>query len=206
MDHLQRDLLMGDRLASQVAFLNEVERLKVVYRRNRTIDRSRSESSAEHSWHVALMALVLAEHAGSDALDMFRVVRLLLVHDLVEIYAGDTWLYDAEASEDQGEQEASSASRLFALLPDDQAAEFHSVWEEFELRSSPEATFAAAIDALQPLLNHLLAGDAGADEARPSRADVLARKGHIGESSEALWRLAQTVIDASTRKGLYRQS
>jgi putative hydrolases of HD superfamily len=195
---------MGDRLASQIAFLNEVERLKLVYRRNRTIDRSRYENSAEHSWHVALMALLLSEHANSDSLDIDRVVRMLLVHDLVEIYAGDTWLYDAEATEKQGEKEASSASRLCALLPDDQAAEFQSLWEEFDLRRSPEAVYAAAIDALQPLLNHLLAGDAEADESRPSRADVLARKRHIAESSEALWQLAQTVIDASTKQGLYR--
>ncbi|MGC9335807.1 MAG: HD domain-containing protein [Anaerolineae bacterium] len=204
MDQLQRDLPMGDRLARQIAFLTEVERLKLVYRRNRTIDRSRYENSAEHSWHVALMALLLLEHANIDSLDIDRVVRMLLVHDLVEIYAGDTWLYDAEATEKQGEQEASSASRLCALLPDDQAAEFQSLWEEFELRRSPESVYAAAIDALQPLLNHLLAGDAEADESRPSRADVLARKRHIAESSEALWQLAQAVIDASTKQGLYR--
>jgi putative hydrolases of HD superfamily len=197
---------MEDRLASQVAFINEIERLKVVYRRNRTIDRSRYESSAEHSWHVALMALLLSEYADNQALDLFKVTRMLLIHDLVEIYAGDTWLYDADCSEEQGEQEASAAARLFALLPDDQAAELHSLWQEFESRSSPEAAYAAAIDALQPLSNHLLAGDALADEACPSEAEVLARKHHIGESSEALWQLAQTLIDESTKKGLYRQT
>lgn len=196
--------IMGDRLASQIAFLNEVERLKVVCRRNRTIDPSRWESSAEHSWHVALMALLLSEHADVDSLDLFKVVRILLVHDLVEIYAGDTWLYDLEAGETQGEEEAFSASRLFALLPEDQAAEFESLWQEFEGRSSPESMYAVAIDGLQPLINHLLTGDAEVDQERPSEADVLARKRHIGESSEALWQLAQSVIEASTEKGLYR--
>ena len=196
--------ITGDRLASQVAFLNEVERLKVVYRRNRTIEPSRWESSAEHSWHVALMAWVLSEHSNSDSLDMFKIVRMLLIHDLVEIYAGDTWLYDVEASDAQGAEEASSASRLFALLPEDQAAEFESLWQEFEARSSPEARYAAAIDGLQPLTNHLLTGDATTDEDRPGRADVLARKRHIGESSDALWQLAQSVIEASTKVGLYR--
>lgn len=195
---------MDDRLARQVAFINEVERLKVVYRHNRTKDRSRRESSAEHSWHVALMAILLAEHADGNSLDMFRVVRMLLIHDLVEIYAGDTWLYDTEATKTQGVEEASSAARLFALLPDDQAAEFASLWQEFETESSREAEYAAAIDALQPLTNHLLTGDPQADEPRPSRADVLARKRHIGQSSEALWQLAQSVIEASTEKGLYR--
>ena len=195
---------MGDRLASQISFLNEVERLKVVCRRNRTIDPSRCESSAEHSWHVALMALLLSEHADGKSLNLFRVVRMLLVHDLVEIYAGDTWLYDRKARQTQDEEERSSASRLFALLPEDQAAEFETLWQEFEARSSPEAKYAAAIDGLQPLANHLLTGDATADEERPSRADVLARKRHIGESSEALWQLAQSIIEASTRADLYR--
>jgi putative hydrolases of HD superfamily len=199
-----RDLLMEDRLRRQVAFLNEIERLKVIYRRNRTLDPSRWESSAEHSWHVALMALVLSEHADSDALDLFKVVRMLLIHDLVEIYAGDTWLYDAKARETQAEGESLAASRLFRLLPDDQAAEFQALWQEFESRSSPEAAYAAAIDGLQPLANHLLTGDPKADEVRPSKADVLARKRHMGESSGALWRLAQSLIEASTRKGLYR--
>jgi putative hydrolases of HD superfamily len=129
---------------------------------------------------------------------------MLLIHDLVEIYAGDTWLYDLEARETQGEEEASSASRLFALLPEDQAAQFESLWQEFETRSSPEAAYAAAIDGLQPLINHLLTGDAKADEERPSKTNVLARKHHIGESSQALWQLAQSVIEASTKKGLYR--
>jgi len=153
---------------------------------------------------LALMAILLSEHTDSASLDIFRVVRMLLIHDLAEIYTGDTWLYDTEATQTQGAEETSAAARLFALLPDDQADEFASLWQEFETQSSPEAEYAAAIDALQPLTNHLLTGDPEADEPRPSRADVLAHKHHIGQSSEALWQLAQTVIEASVKKGLYR--
>lgn len=195
---------VSERLSNQLAFLNEIEKLKVVYRRNQTVDRSRFENSAEHSWHVALMALVLAEHAGSPALDVLKVVKLLLIHDLVEIYAGDTWLYDAQAAKDQAQREARSADRLFGMLPPDQAAEFRALWDEFEARDTPESRFAAAIDALQPLANHLLSGAADPAEPTPTRLQVIERKRHIAASSPALWEIAQSIIAASARAGLYR--
>ena len=190
------------RLQSQMKFLNEVEKLKVVYRRNKTIDLSRSENSAEHSWHVALMALILSEHADTKSLDMFKVVKMLLVHDLVEIYAGDTWIYDLAAIREQKELESEGAKRLFALLPADQGEELNALWQEFEQRATPEAAFAASIDALQPLSNHLLSGSPD-DEERPAEQAVLDRKRHIGASSTDLWQLAQILIEESTNKGLY---
>ncbi|MBV9788018.1 MAG: HD domain-containing protein [Chloroflexi bacterium] len=196
-------LHIGDRLAQQLAFLNEIEKLKLVYRRNKTVDQSRYENSAEHSWHVALMALMLAEHTDTPSMDLFKVLKMLLIHDLVEIYAGDTWLYDAQAALVQAEHETLAAQRLFALLPADQAAEFHTLWQEFDARATPEAAFAAAIDGLQPLLNHLLSGDPADQAVLISRADVLRRKQHIETSSHALWNVAQTVIEESTQRGLY---
>ena len=196
---------VGERLSSQLAFLDEIEKLKVVYRRNQTVDRARFENSAEHSWHVALMALVLAEHAGRPALDVLKVVKLLLIHDLVEIYAGDTWIYDAQAAKDQAQREARSAQRLFGMLPADQAAAFRALWDEFEARNTPESSFAAAIDALQPLTNHLLSGAADPAEPTPTRDEVIQRKRHIAASSPALWKAAQSIIEASARAGLYRE-
>jgi putative hydrolase of HD superfamily len=197
---------VGERLSSQLAFLDEIEKLKLVYRRNQTIDRSRFENSAEHSWHVALMALVLAEHAGSPALDVLKVVKLLLIHDLVEIYAGDTWIYDIQAAKDQAQREALSADQIFGMLPTDQAAEFRALWDEFAARDTPEARFAAAIDALQPLTNHLLSGMADPAEPAPTRDEVIERKRHIAASSPALWEVAQSIIAASARAGLYREA
>jgi putative hydrolase of HD superfamily len=194
-----------ERLSRQLAFLDEIEKLKLVYRRNMTVDRSRFENSAEHSWHVALMALVLAEHAEDQTMDVLKVVKLLLIHDLVEIYAGDTWLYDAEAAQEQAQREARSAERLFGLLPPDQSAKFRALWDEFEARNTPEARFAAAIDALQPLTNHLLSGAADPAEPTPTRDEVIERKRHIAASSPALWEVAQSVIAASARAGLYRE-
>lgn len=195
---------ISDRLAQQLAFLNEVEKLKLVYRRNKTIDQARYENSAEHSWHLALMALILAEHADTPGIDLFRVLKMLLIHDLVEIYAGDTWLYDLQAAQVQAENETIAAERLFELLPSDQAAEFHHLWNEFVARDTPEAAFAAALDGLQPLMNHLLSGAPDEQAAVPSRGDVLRRKQHIAASSHALWNVAQTLIEESTRRGLYR--
>lgn len=152
---------MRERLQAQMKFLNELEKLKAVYRRNKVSDRSRCENSAEHSWHVAMMALVLAEHADTSELDLWRVVKMLLIHDVVEIYAGDTWAYDEGGATTQQQKESLAAETLFGLLPDDQAREFLSLRREFEERSTAEAAFAASIDAFQPLSNHLLSGRAG---------------------------------------------
>ena len=187
-----------ERLSRQIDFLGEIEKLKTVSRANRTTD-GRAENSAEHSWHVALMALLLAEHADAD-LDWLRVTRMLLVHDIVEIDAGDTWLYAA----DQGskpEAENRAAERLYALLPDDQYADYLLLWREFEARETDEAKFAAAIDGLQPLLNHLLTGRA--DERVIAAGEVLAKKAYIRDCAPALWPLVERLVRDSRDKGLY---
>lgn len=150
---------MESRLAQQLQFLDSLEWLKRVYRRNRITDRERFESSAEHSWHVALMAVVLAEHGNSHALDIFKCVKMLRIHDVVEILAGDTWLYDERASENQADREQRAAEKLFGLLPPDQGDEFSRLWLESESRTTAEARFAASIDMLQPLAHHVLSGD-----------------------------------------------
>ena len=194
---------MNDRLRVQMSFLNELERLKTVYRRNRVVDRSRHENSAEHSWHLAVMALVLSEHADVKDLDLWRVVKMLLLHDVVEVYAGDTWAYDEGETASQSQREEMAARKLFALLPNDQADEFLGLLREFADRSSPEGAFAASIDALQPLSNHLLSGRSGDDNPAPACTQVLQKKNHIGGSSSALWRLAQELIEESRARGLY---
>ena len=198
---------LTDRLQQQLAFINELEELKAVRRRNRTLDSDRHENSAEHSWHVALMALLLLEYAESEpAPDPLRVVKMLLVHDLVEIDAGDTWLYDQDGAETKNERETASADRLFALLPGDQARAWRKLWDEFEHGLSADARFAAAIDALQPLLNHLVVHERSAavvGDDRPTQRQVAANKAHIAEVSAVLWELAQQVISESTEQGLY---
>jgi len=189
-----------DRLSQQLSFLLEIDKLKSIARQTLISDGSRREGDAEHCWHVSLFALVLAEY-GPAGLDVSRTIRMLLVHDLVEIDAGDTYCYDAAAVATQTEREAAAAGRIFALLPEDQSAELRELWEEFEARQTPEARFAAALDRVQPvLLNYHTQGRAW-QEHGISRAQVIARCGHIELGSPRLWEWVSAMIEDSVRKG-----
>jgi putative hydrolases of HD superfamily len=191
---------MHDRLHRQVAFLLEIDRLKEVMRQSYICRGLRKENSSEHSWHLAVMALVLAEHAG-DAIDIMRVVKMALVHDLVEIDAGDTFCYDDAGNADKAVREAAAADRIFGLLPGDQGREFRSLWEEFETRATPEARFAAALDRLMPLMhNYYSRGKTWQEHGVPA-AHVLERNRHIEEGSAQLWSLAKSLIEDAIEKG-----
>jgi putative hydrolases of HD superfamily len=190
-----------DRLHDQLAFLLEADALKRVLRRNPLADGSRRENSAEHSWHLALFALVLAEHAA-EPLDICRVVRLLLVHDLVEIDAGDTFAYDEEAHRDKAEREGAAAERLFALLPGDQDAELRRLWEEFEARDTPEALFAHAVDRLQPILLNAAGGGGTWREHDVTLGQVRANNRHRGAGAPDVWDHAQAVLPDAVDRGL----
>lgn len=146
------DAPVSERLARQIRFILEIDRLKEVFRRSYLLDLSRKENDAEHSWHLAVMALLLQEYAAEPDIDLLRVMKMVLVHDLVEIDAGDVFIYDEEGAILKAERERAAADRIFALLPDDQATEIRGLWEEFEAHRSPEARFAHAIDRLEPLL------------------------------------------------------
>jgi putative hydrolase of HD superfamily len=189
-----------DRLARQLAFVLELDRLKTVLRRTLLTDRSRHENSAEHSWHIALMAVVLAEHSD-EAVDVARVVKMLLVHDVVEIDAGDTYVYDVEATLGKAEREERAAERLFGLLPEDQAADVRALWDEFETRATPEARFAHAIDRLQPLL-HNFATEGQAWRHHGVTADrVESVNRHMAEGSDRLWQHARQLIAEAVERG-----
>jgi len=195
--------MLTARLTQQMAFLAEVEKLKLVARQNLTLGDTRHENSAEHSWHVALMALVLGEHANDPVIDMLKVLKMLLIHDLVEIYAGDTALYDEAAGATQPARERACATKLFALLPHDQQTEFRALWDEFDARQTAAAQFAAAIDSLQPLANHLLTGVPTSDMEKPHESMVFDKKRHIAAGSTTLWACAVELIDQSVAAGLY---
>jgi len=138
------------RLARQIEFIVEVDKLKEIFRQTVTTQSRRAENDAEHSWHLCLCVLVLAEHANSPRLDVLRVLKMLILHDLVEIDAGDTFAYDTARMAGQHEREAVAADRIFGLLPADQARDFRVLWDEFEEKQTPEARFASAIDRFQP--------------------------------------------------------
>ena len=145
------------RLDRQLEFIAEINALKEVLRRSLLPHTGRRENSAEHSWHVALMAALLAEHANAE-FDVPRVIKMLLIHDIVEVDAGDTYLYDTAALPGQHEREEKAAERLFNLLPPDQAQELRALWDEFEKRSTPEAKFAKALDRFQALFTNFSGG------------------------------------------------
>jgi putative hydrolase of HD superfamily len=194
---------LPDRLSAQLRFLLEADRLKGVLRGSRIADGSRRENSAEHSWHLALLAIVLAEWAA-EPVDAARVVRMLLLHDLVEIEAGDTPLFDAGAAEAQAERELRAAELIFGMLPDDQGRGMMALWREFEAGESADARFAKALDRLQPiLLNHAVRGgtwlDYAVDEARERRMTA-----GIARGSTALWAAAEAVFAEAVRGGWLR--
>ncbi|HEX2466028.1 MAG TPA: HD domain-containing protein [Thermoanaerobaculia bacterium] len=190
-----------DRLGAQIQFILEIDKLKSVLRRTWILDRSRRENSAEHSWHLAVMAVLLAEY-GPPGLDLTRVLKMVLVHDLVEIDAGDTFCYDQTAVLDQNERERRAADRLFALLPQDLAAELRGLWEEFDARASPDARFAAALDRLQPVLHNYTTGGGTWREHSVTRDQVVARNQPMGDGAPDLWEYAKSLIDDAVARGL----
>jgi putative hydrolases of HD superfamily len=143
------------RLEQQIRFILEMDKLKSVFRQTWLVDGSRRENDAEHSWHLALMTMILAEHFPD--LDVLKAMKMALVHDLVEIDAGDTYAYDQEANKDKGVREQAAAERIFSLLPTDQGTEMMSLWQEFEELKTPEAVCGAVIDRLQPFLLNMSA-------------------------------------------------
>ncbi len=190
-----------ERLEKQIAFIVEIDRLKRIFRQTYLTDASRKENDAEHSWHLAVMALILLEHAGGPAPDILRTVSMVLIHDIVEIDAGDTFCYDDAGAKDREARERRAADRLFAILPPDQAAEFRALWEEFEARRTPEARFAAALDRLQPLLHNYITGGKSWQEHGVTADRVVERNRHIAEGSEALWGYAASLIGDAVKKG-----
>jgi putative hydrolase of HD superfamily len=191
-------------LEQQIAFLLEIDRLKQVLRQTLLLDRSRRENSAEHSWHLAVMALLLAEYAAQPV-DVLHVVKLVLVHDIVEIDAGDTFVYDEVAEHDKAERERQAAERIFALLPPVQAAELRAAWEEFEARTTPEAQFAAALDRLQPLLHNCHTQGHTWQQHGVRLQQVLERNRHIAEGAPLLWAYVERLIYAAVEQGFLRE-
>ena len=182
------------RLAQQIEFIAECDKLKEVFRQTLNTASRRLENDAEHSWHLCLCVIVLAEHAIAPALDVLRVLKMLIVHDLVEIDAGDTFAYDVAAMADQHEREAVAAKRIFGLLPDDQAAEFRALWDEFEAKNTAEAKFATAVDRFQPMLLNCRSQGAAWNRHGVTHERVIARNHQIDDGCKALWHYAETML------------
>lgn len=191
----------NNRLTQQIQFIIEIDKLKSILRQTLLIDESRRENSAEHSWHLAMMAIVLSEYAPSKEVDLLRVIKMLLIHDLVEIDAGDTFCYDLQANQNKAVKEVQAATRLFGILPEEQGIELRELWQEFEAQQTTEAKFAAALDRLQPLL-HNQQTRGGTWRLHGIRRDqVLQRMYPVKDGAPALWQLVEKVIAEAVAAG-----
>lgn len=189
------------RLEKQFNFIRELDRLKTVQRQTWLMDASRKENSAEHSWHIAVMAMVLAEYAPHEGIDVSRVVQMLLVHDIVEIDAGDTFCYDLQARAGQNAREDRAAARLFGLLPEDLAARFHRLRQEFDARQTPEALLAHALDRLQPILHNYHTGGKSWRENGIRRNQVETRNALVAQGAPELWAFIVDLLDKAVAQG-----
>jgi len=191
------------RLSQQIAFLAEIDKLKDILRRSLVAGTGRRENSAEHSWHLALMTLVLMEHASVPDINQVRVLKMLLVHDVVEIDAGDTFCYDLAGNVTKAEREIAAATRIFALLPADQAAEVRELWDEFESGVTPEARLAQAFDRLQPVLQNLRTEGHSWRKHGVNKDQVLAHNCKIGEMLPEIWATVAQQIELADQQGLF---
>jgi len=191
---------MTEKLKRQLQFLTEADKMKSVLRQTLLSDKSREETDAEHSWHFALMAMTLFEYAGIDGVDVDRVIRMALVHDLIEIYAGDTFAYDIQGNENKEAREKEAADKLFSLLPCEQSNEYRALWEEFDRMETPDAMYAAAIDRLQPfLINYLTDGHTWVKHG-VSVDQVHKRMAPVKTALPELWEFVEYVIRDSCEK------
>ncbi len=190
------------RFTQQIAFLLELDKLKNIYRQTLVLHEDRAENDAEHSFHLALMACILAEHAN-EPVDVLHTMKMVLVHDVVEIDAGDTYCYDTKGYEDKAEREQKAADRLYALLPEEQAAEYRALWEEFEAGETAEAKFANALDRIQPMLLNYKKGGISWMKHGISEAQVTNRNiPTVTRGSETIGAFAQEIIAAAKDAGM----
>ncbi len=193
----------SEKLKKQIEFIIIIDEMKNVLRRNLVVDGSRRENDAEHSWHLAVMAMILQEYSA-DKVDISKVLRIALVHDLVEVYAGDTFAYDVKGNEDKLDREIMAAEKLFGMLKDGQGDEIRALWDEFEAKETPESKYANAIDRLQPLiLNYLTNGHTWklGDVHAPQ---IYKRMDIIRTATPELWHIVEGIISTSIESGLLK--
>lgn len=193
-----------ERLRQQLEFIIEIDSMKNILRRTLIMDGSRRENDAEHSWHISIMAMILQEYSEGET-DITRVIKMLLVHDLVEIYAGDTYAYDEQGALDKEEREIRAADKLFGHLPPDQQQQFRELWDEFELGHTLDARYAACMDRLQPLLHNYVTKGHTWKEGNVDSAKIYKRMSVIESTAPRLWEVVEYIINDSIEKGYLRK-
>ena len=190
-----------ERLEKQLAFIREIDKEKMIKRQNYITDCETREDDAQHAWHMAIMTLLLKEYANED-IDVLKTVTMLLIHDLVEVYAGDTYAYDEEGKKTQAEREAKAADKLYGLLPEDQGEYLKNLWYEFEEQKTPEARFARTMDCFQPLILNDATDGRAWKEHDVKRSQVLKRNERVRLGSEQIWEYEkENLIEKNVRNG-----
>lgn len=188
------------RLEQQIQFITEIDKVKNIFRQTYLADKNRKENDAEHSWHIALMAYLLQEYA-EEPVDVGRVMLMVLIHDLVEIDAGDTYAYDLKGAETKWEREAAAADRIFHILPEDQGNHLRGLWEEFEEYKTADAKYAHLLDNFQPLLLNDASGGRSWAEHEVKKSQIYKRNEHIAETSAEIWECMQKIVEKHIDKG-----
>lgn len=191
-------------LLKQIDFIKEIDKIKYIQRKTKLFNSDRNENDAEHSWHLALMAIVLAGHSN-EKIDLLKVLKMVLIHDIVEIDAGDTFIYDMQKNHSNTDEERRAANRIFGLLPVEQGQELIAVWEEFEAGETSEAKFARAMDRLEPLLQNSSNNGGTWNEPGVNYTKVYTKKSIIKEGAEKIWEYAETLINEGVKKGVLRK-
>jgi putative hydrolase of HD superfamily len=191
-------------LLQQIEFIKEIDKLKYIQRKTKLFNSDRNENDAEHSWHLAVMAIILSQHANAEV-DVLKVVKMVLIHDIVEIDAGDTFIYDAIKNHTNTDEERLAAERIFGMLPRQQADELIAIWEEFEAGETNEAKFAKSMDRLEPLLQNTSNHGGTWKEFGVGYEKVYEKKKAIKNGSETIWAYAEKLIEDSVANGILKK-
>jgi len=196
--------MQPDHLSKQISFIKEIDKIKYIQRKTKLFNSDRCENDAEHSWHLAMMTIVLAEHSVAP-IDVLKVLKMVLIHDIVEIDAGDIFMYDTQKSHTNTENERMAAIRIFGLLPTEQGDELIAIWEEFETGVTNEAKFAKSMDRFEPLLQNVSNNGGTWKEFDVDFSKVVEKKKVIKEGSSTLWKYAENLLNESVDKGILKK-
>tara|TARA_R110000796_G_scaffold252631_1_gene389276 strand:- start:177078 stop:177668 length:591 start_codon:yes stop_codon:yes gene_type:complete len=196
--------MISENLLKQIEFIKEIDKIKYIQRRTKLFNSDRNENVAEHSWHLAMMAIVLSGYSNEN-IDLTKVLKMILIHDIVEIDAGDTFIYDQNKNHKNTEEELKAAERIFGILPEEQAKEFINIWTEFEEGTSSEAKFARSMDRLEPLLQNTSNKGGTWEEFGVKYQTVYNKKKVIKNGSTELWNYAEKLIEDSVENGILKK-
>lgn len=196
--------MIKERLLKDMEFIVELDKMKSILRQTSLINEDRREDDAQHSWHISVMAMVLSEYSN-EKIDVCKVIKMLLTHDLVEIFAGDTFCYDKEGNNDKRERELIAAEKIFGMLEEDKGKELRALWDEFEEMKTPESLFAASMDRFQPMLNNYHNNGGTWIKYNVAKEEIYKRIAPLKKSSDEIWSFAEKMIEDAANRGLIKK-